>query len=898
VKNIDFPGKSLRLEQPNSLEETHDVWASSKNLADSMKRILLPILSLLAIMPVRADIVFNEGFNYINGVSYVIGTNNLGQTNWFAHSGAAGNDSLIAGKNLQVGMNRQADVNRPFPTAFTTSPTNLYVSFTINCTNLPTAVNYFAHFMVNGTTFQCRAWNAPGSLPGTWKLGVTTVTTTVGLIRYFPADLATNADYQVVMQWDASQGTSAVGALWVNPISSSDTPAFATDTVTPAPAASAMYGFRQPGGAGGANNFNITNLVVATTFDEAATNVWATNALAPVMVYSPQSATNFLGTPFPVMLVGVADGQGLGNLTYLWLKDGALYPNGNTNTLVTSSASVSESGAYQLVATTPYGLSVTSAVANLWVTNALIPPTITAQPTNTTVYFGQTATLSVGVFGPGTITYTWLTNGVPVSGAPNIDGPVLTIPNVQTNNGTTGTYRCAVSNEYGGNLSAPAVLSAIPIPSVSIAYLRTLVDPTTYLATNSTQVWQATGTVTTYTNLTTGNTSSYYLQDGTAGINIFATLASSFRPAQGDVVTFVGILSSFSSTLELLADTANNPVASYTVLSNNAALPAPKVIPFNITNNLALVEANEGRVVMLTNVFFGANEGTVISGAANSTITVTNVSGETFSLFFSIQDADLVGQTLPGFAYSVSGPLTQNLNNNTVPRNQGYSITVTRFADIVTNAPPAPVISESHTGQKSTLTWENVAWDNVNYSYGSNYSYAVLASTNVSGPYSPVRRYQAVMLGINEVPGTTSRATGFGTVGVNAEQTAITVNMSFEGLTANANAAHIHGPAGAGTNASVLFGFTGVPSATSGAIPEQSFSVTPTQFGYLTNGLLYMNVHNTNFSGGEIRGQILLVPATGLTSANTSLLNTTPTSATYTDPSAGGNQKFYRVSSP
>jgi len=690
-----------------------------------MKILPQIVLSCLALASVRADVVFNENFNYVNGVSYVVGTNNLGQTNWFAHSGAAGNDSLIAGNRLQVGMNRQADVNRPFAGAFTASTTNLYVSFTINCTNLPTATpNYFAHFMVNGTTFHCRAWNVAGSLPGTWKLGVTTATTTVGLIRYFPADLATNTDYQVVMQWDPTQGTSAVGTMWVNPISSSDTPTFATDTITPGPAASAMYGFRQPGGAGGANNFNITNLVVATTFEEAATNVWATNAVAPVMVYSPKSGTNFLNTPLPVLLTGVAAGQGLGNFNYLWLKDGALYPNpnGNTNTLLTSSASESESGAYQLVATTPYGLSVTSAVANLWVTNALIPPIVITQPSNTTVYFGQTAKLTVSAFGPGTITYQWNHFG---TNLPGETSPVLNIPNVQTNNGTTGGYTVGITNEYGGVLSANAVVSAIPIPTTTIAFLRTLVDAN-YVATNSTAVWQATGTVTTFTNLTTGNTASYYLQDSTAGINIFATLAQAFRPAQGDVVTFVGVLSTFNSTLELLADTANNPVASYTVLSNNiAGLPVPKVIPFGITNNLALCETNlEGSIVMLTNVFFGTNAGTTISTVANTTVVVTNAAGEAFNVFFSAQDLDTAGQILPDTAVSILGPLTQNLANTTTPRNQGYSVTVTRFSDIVTNALTASI---THSASSSSLTWEAAP---------VTYPYTVWSATTVTGPYT------------------------------------------------------------------------------------------------------------------------------------------------------------------
>jgi hypothetical protein len=58
-----------------------------------------------------------------------------------------------------------------------------------------------------------------------------------------------------------------------------------------------------------------------------------------------------------------------------------------------------------------------------------------------------------------------------------------------------------------------------------------------------------------------------------------------------------------------------------------------------------------------------------------------------------------------------------------------------------------------------------------------------------------------------------------------------------------------------------------------------------------------MNVHNSIYPGGEIRDQIRLVPSTGLTSANSSITNTSPTTATYSEKDARG-QKFYRVGSP
>jgi hypothetical protein len=123
--------------------------------------------------------------------------------------------------------------------------------------------------------------------------------------------------------------------------------------------------------------------------------------------------------------------------------------------------------------------------------------------------------------------------------------------------------------------------------------------------------------------------------------------------------------------------------------------------------------------------------------------------------------------------------------------------------------------------------------------------------------------FQANLSGPGENPPNGSPGTGIGIFVLNAAQTQITVDESWSGLTAPATASHIHGPAGVGTNAAVVFPFSGVPSATTGSIPEQSFSVTPTQVSDFFSGLYYFNVHTANFPGGEIRGQALLVPEPG-----------------------------------
>src|SRR5947208_3488046 len=83
--------------------------------------------------------------------------------------------------------------------------------------------------------------------------------------------------------------------------------------------------------------------------------------------------------------------------------------------------------------------------------------------------------------------------------------------------------------------------------------------------------------------------------------------------------------------------------------------------------------------------------------------------------------------------------------------------------------------------------------------------------------------FQAVLTGSQEVPANASTATGFGTVVLSADQTTITVNESWSGLSAPAIASHIHGPAAPGASANVLFPFQNVPAVTSGSIPQQSF---------------------------------------------------------------------------
>src|SRR5207244_4187891 len=131
--------------------------------------------------------------------------------------------------------------------------------------------------------------------------------------------------------------------------------------------------------------------------------------------------------------------------------------------------------------------------------------------------------------------------------------------------------------------------------------------PNTWQPTDKTTLYGITGIITTFTNITGGTTASYYIQDATAGINLFITGDASFRPTIGDIVSAAGTLSSFDQNLEL-AINATNANQSYAIVGHTNLLFVPNVLgDFAQTNNAGWMETNlEGRLVMLTNVYFSS----------------------------------------------------------------------------------------------------------------------------------------------------------------------------------------------------------------------------------------------------------------------------------------------------
>ena len=79
---------------------------------------------------------------------------------------------------------------------------------------------------------------------------------------------------------------------------------------------------------------------------------------------------------------------------------------------------------------------------------------ITSQPASQTVAPGGAFTLSVGVAGPGTLSYQWDLNGAPIAGA---TGAAYTVASATATN--AGSYTVAVTSASGSVKSSPAVVT-------------------------------------------------------------------------------------------------------------------------------------------------------------------------------------------------------------------------------------------------------------------------------------------------------------------------------------------------------------------------------------------------------------------------------------------------------
>ncbi|HET6609264.1 MAG TPA: CHRD domain-containing protein [Rhodopila sp.] len=130
-----------------------------------------------------------------------------------------------------------------------------------------------------------------------------------------------------------------------------------------------------------------------------------------------------------------------------------------------------------------------------------------------------------------------------------------------------------------------------------------------------------------------------------------------------------------------------------------------------------------------------------------------------------------------------------------------------------------------------------------------------IAVAGTFAAHAATMKYHADLTAAQEVPPTKSTGKGEATVTLNTTTHEATVELTFSGLSSDATAAHIHGPAAAGKNAGVM-----VPLGNSPKSPVHTTAkLTPDQEKQLEDGMTYVNVHTKDDPSGAIRGQLTAV---------------------------------------
>lgn len=115
-------------------------------------------------------------------------------------------------------------------------------------------------------------------------------------------------------------------------------------------------------------------------------------------------------------------------------------------------------------------------------------------------------------------------------------------------------------------------------------------------------------------------------------------------------------------------------------------------------------------------------------------------------------------------------------------------------------------------------------------------------------PASTTTSLTALVNGAQQVPANNSTATGNFEGTYNASNKQLTYTLTFQGVTATS--AHIHTGA-PGTSGSVAIPFASLTSPISGTV-----TLTDDQATQLLNNGMYVNIHSSAYTGGEIRGNI------------------------------------------
>ena len=189
-------------------------------------------------------------------------------------------------------------------------------------------------------------------------------------------------------------------------------------------------------------------------------------ATAPTITSQPSASPVAVGSAVSLSVVA----GGTAPLSYQWRKDGVAISGATSSTYTIASTKNSDAGSYTVVVTNSAG-SATSNTATLTVMAAATAPTITSQPSASSVAVGSAASLSVVAGGTAPLSYQWRKDGVAISGATS---STYTIASTKTSD--AGNYTVVVTNSAGSVTSNSTVLTVSALPRLYSLAVRTVLE--------------------------------------------------------------------------------------------------------------------------------------------------------------------------------------------------------------------------------------------------------------------------------------------------------------------------------------------------------------------------------------------------------------------------------------
>jgi endonuclease/exonuclease/phosphatase family metal-dependent hydrolase len=301
-----------------------------------------------------AALVLNDTFSYSDGPLVT-----AAGSPWTNYSGTiTGQVKVVSGRIFLSKANSEdvhaALAGQPYAPA---SNAVLYVSFKINCTNLPSSSgSYFAEFKNGGTGFRARIFaQTAGAATGAFRIGIANADSSPSAV--VNADLQTNTDYTIVARLAVS---NVVSALWLNPTAETNAGVTATDTASAATITS--YGFREDSAIG---NLFVDDLRVGTTFPDVVTNAPPLERPAIVSPPQNQTVTNGANVTFSVNATGTPP------LAYQWQLNNTNLPGATSSNLTLTAVTFAQAGFYAVVITNVLGSAGSGPVAlSVWCASA------------------------------------------------------------------------------------------------------------------------------------------------------------------------------------------------------------------------------------------------------------------------------------------------------------------------------------------------------------------------------------------------------------------------------------------------------------------------------------------------------------------------------------------------